>query len=95
MSVYDENRRQWPVPPETFFVATRYGKTHVIASGDPASPPVVLLFDVYPKKGGDFSAWLGDLYAELGITRADVIGGSGPYGRRHACRALRVAGVNG
>ena len=33
-------------------------------------------FDVYPKKGGDFSAWLGDLYAELGITRADVIGGS-------------------
>jgi len=33
-------------------------------------------FDVYPKKGGDFSAWLGGLYAELGITRADVIGGS-------------------
>jgi pimeloyl-ACP methyl ester carboxylesterase len=33
-------------------------------------------FDVYPKKSGDFSAWLGDLYAGLGIGRADVIGGS-------------------
>ncbi len=43
MSIYDEKLRQWPVPPETFFVDTRYGETHVIASGDPASPPVVLL----------------------------------------------------
>lgn len=115
MSLYGEKLRQWPVRSETFFVATRYGKTHVIASGDPASPPVVLLhpeatsalawaplfpalagryriyapdtigdvgrselddFDVYPKKGSDFSAWLGDIYTELGITRADVIGGS-------------------
>ncbi len=33
-------------------------------------------FAVYPKKGGDFSAWLGDLCAELGIARADLIGGS-------------------
>ena len=115
MSIYEEKLRQWPVPYQTFFLATRYGKTHVIASGDPASPPVVLLhpeatsalawspllpalagpyriyapdtigdvgrselddFDVYPRKGGDFSAWLGDIYAEVGITRADVIGGS-------------------
>jgi pimeloyl-ACP methyl ester carboxylesterase len=43
MSLYEEKLRQWPVRSETFFVATRYGKTHVIASGDPASPPVVLL----------------------------------------------------
>jgi len=115
MSIYEAKLRLWPVRSETFFAPTRYGKTHVIASGDPASPPVVLLhpeatsalawaplfpelagryriyapdtigdvgrselddFDVYPKKGSDFSAWLGDLYTELGIARADVIGGS-------------------
>jgi len=36
MSIYEDKLRQWPVPPETFFLAIRYGKTHVIAGGDPA-----------------------------------------------------------
>jgi hypothetical protein len=31
MAIYDEGLRRWPVPFETFFVDTRYGKTHVIA----------------------------------------------------------------
>jgi hypothetical protein len=35
MEIYDEALRHWPVPFETSFVATRYGKMHVIASGDP------------------------------------------------------------
>ena len=128
MSIYEDRLRQWPVPFETFFAATRYGRTHVIASGDPAAPPVVLLhpeatsalawapmfpalagryrlyapdtigdvgrselgdFGIYPKKGGAFSAWLGDLYSELGITRADVIGASmgGWIAMHHAIRA--------
>ena len=43
MGIYNEALRHWPVPFETSFVATRYGKTHVIASGDAASPPLVLL----------------------------------------------------
>jgi pimeloyl-ACP methyl ester carboxylesterase len=43
MEIYNEALRHWPVPFETSFVATRYGKTHVIASGDAASPPLVLL----------------------------------------------------
>ena len=42
MTIYDDALRRWPVPFETFFVETRYGKTHVIASGDPAAPPVVM-----------------------------------------------------
>jgi pimeloyl-ACP methyl ester carboxylesterase len=42
MAIYDEGLGRWPVPFEAFFVDTRYGKTHVIASGDPASPPLVL-----------------------------------------------------
>lgn len=114
-AIYDETLHRWPVPFETFFVATRYGKTHVIASGDEASPVVMLLhpgntsglawsplfpalvqrhriyaldtigdvgrselddFDVYPKKGPDLSVWLDDVYGELGISDADVIGAS-------------------
>ena len=39
MAIYGEALRHWPVPFETSFVASRYGKTHVIASGNPASPP--------------------------------------------------------
>jgi pimeloyl-ACP methyl ester carboxylesterase len=42
MAIYDEALRRWPVPFDTFFVGTRYGKTHVIVSGDPASPPLVM-----------------------------------------------------
>jgi hypothetical protein len=133
MSIYEEKLRQWPVPYQTFFLATRYGKTHVIASGDPASPPVVLLhpeatsalawsplfpalagpyrtyapdtigdvgrselddFDVYPRKGGDFSAWLGDIYAEVGITRADVMGARWAGSRCTARSAPRIACVS-
>jgi pimeloyl-ACP methyl ester carboxylesterase len=43
MAIYDERMRQWPVPYEEFFCATRFGRTHVIASGDRASAPLVLL----------------------------------------------------
>jgi hypothetical protein len=43
MAIYDEALRRWPVPFETFFVPTRYGNTHVIACGDPASPPLLML----------------------------------------------------
>jgi pimeloyl-ACP methyl ester carboxylesterase len=51
MVIYDEGLRHWPVPHEVFFVHTRYGKTHVIASGDPASPPLVL---IHPMGVGGF-----------------------------------------
>lgn len=33
-------------------------------------------FGHYPKKGRDFSSWLDDVYGELDLTTADVIGGS-------------------
>jgi hypothetical protein len=43
MSIYDERMRHWPVPYEASFVRTRFGSTHVVVSGDPTSPPLVLL----------------------------------------------------
>ena len=42
MALYDERMQHWPVPRETYFVPTRYGKTHVTASGDRTAPPLVL-----------------------------------------------------
>jgi pimeloyl-ACP methyl ester carboxylesterase len=43
MAIYDAKLRDWPVPFETLHVSTRYGRTHVIASGDEQAPPLVLL----------------------------------------------------
>jgi pimeloyl-ACP methyl ester carboxylesterase len=115
MAIYDDALRHWPVPLDTFFVETRYGKTHVIASGNPTSPPLVLTHpmgvggfvwssiiealsahrrtyaldtigdvgkselsnpDRYPKNGREYSAWLDDVSAKLGITTADMVAGS-------------------
>lgn len=51
MAIYTEKLAEWPVPFDGFFVNTRYGKTHVIASGDRTSPPLVL---VHPAGCGSF-----------------------------------------
>lgn len=42
-TLYDEKLAQWPVPYETRFVGTRYGKVHVIISGAQDAPPMLLL----------------------------------------------------
>jgi hypothetical protein len=76
MAIYDEALRQWPVPFETFFVATRYGKTHVIASGDPASPPLVL---THPAAVGGFvwSSIIAPLSEKRRVYALDTIGDFG------------------
>jgi hypothetical protein len=51
MAIYDEGLRHWRVPYETFFVPTRYGRTHVIACGDPESAPLVM---IHPAAVGSF-----------------------------------------
>ena len=115
VAIYDQRLAEWPVPFDAFFVNTRYGKTHVIASGPCTSPPLVLTHpagcgsfvwssiiaalseahrtyaldtigelgrsrlddhDRYPKTGRDYSAWLDDVSAELGIGPSDVVAGS-------------------
>jgi len=51
VAIYDEKLAQWPVPFDAFFVKTRYGKTHVIASGAQTSSPLVL---THPAGCGSF-----------------------------------------
>lgn len=102
-------------PHETLTVPTRYGDTHVVASGPKDAPSIALLSamgvtstmwtpnlaalsrdfrvyaldtigdqgrsalykpDVYPRNGEAYSDWLADVFDELGIERADVIGSS-------------------
>jgi Alpha/beta hydrolase family len=76
MAIYDEALRQWPVPFETFSVATRYGTTHVIASGDPASPPLVL---IHPAAVGGFvwSSIIAPLSEKRRVYALDTIGDFG------------------
>jgi len=76
MAIYDEALRHWPVPFETFFVATRYGKTHVIASGDPASPPLVI---THPAAVGGFvwSSIIAPLSEKHRVYALDTIGDFG------------------
>jgi hypothetical protein len=76
MAIYDEALRQWPVPLSTFCVATRYGKTHVIASGDPASPPLVM---IHPAAVGGFvwSSIIAPLSEKHRVFALDTIGDFG------------------
>jgi pimeloyl-ACP methyl ester carboxylesterase len=76
MAIYDEALRQWPVPLETSFVLTRYGKTHVIASGHPASPPLVM---THPAAVGGFvwSSIIDPLSEKHRVYALDTIGDFG------------------
>lgn len=46
MADYDRLLKQWPCPVESLTVPTRYGSTHILASGHPDAPPLVLLHGI-------------------------------------------------
>jgi pimeloyl-ACP methyl ester carboxylesterase len=43
LKIYDEKLAQWPVPYETTYVVTEYGKIHVIISGPKEAVPILLI----------------------------------------------------
>jgi len=43
MKIYDQKLAEWPVPYETTYVQTMYGKVHVVISGPDDAPPLLLL----------------------------------------------------
>jgi pimeloyl-ACP methyl ester carboxylesterase len=57
MGIYDATLQSWPVAYQTQMVSTRYGETFVIASGDPLTPPMILLHGA----GGNSAMWAGDI----------------------------------
>jgi hypothetical protein len=42
LAAYDAAMRLWPVPYEEVEVSSRFGTTHVVASGPKDAPPLVL-----------------------------------------------------
>jgi pimeloyl-ACP methyl ester carboxylesterase len=57
MALYDSWLTRWPVPYTPLHVPTRHGMTFVIASGDAAAPPLVLLHGA----GTNSTIWAGDV----------------------------------
>ena len=43
MQIYEQKLSRWPVPYESVYVNTLYGKTHMIVSGSKGKPPLLLL----------------------------------------------------
>jgi len=43
IEIYDSKLAAWPVPYESIYVNTQYGKIHVIVSGQENAPPVLLI----------------------------------------------------
>jgi pimeloyl-ACP methyl ester carboxylesterase len=56
-AAYGRFRDAWPVPREELRLPTGQGETFVVASGDPASPPLVLLHGA----GSNSFMWMGDV----------------------------------
>ena len=75
-AMYRRALGRWPVPREERTIVTREGNTFVIASGDPAAPPLVLLHG----SGANSGAWLGDVAVwarQFRLYAVDVIGEPG------------------
>jgi pimeloyl-ACP methyl ester carboxylesterase len=131
----DAKLAHWLVSYETITVPTRYGNTHIIASGRKDAPPIILIHamgvlstmwlpnvadlsrnyrtyaldtigdlgksrlsnpGLYPKNGQAYSQWLVDVYNEIGISQAYVVGASsgGWITMNHAIYAAdRVKGI--
>jgi pimeloyl-ACP methyl ester carboxylesterase len=73
LRAYDAVVRAWPVPHEELDVPSRFGSTHVIASGPPDAPPLLLL----PSLAGSATLWrpnVARLSRKHRVYAVDVIG---------------------
>ncbi|WP_292391717.1 alpha/beta fold hydrolase [Methanosarcina sp. UBA5] len=76
VSAYDTVLKLWPVPFEENDIMTRFGTTHVIASGSKGSPPLFLLHAT----GASSTMWfpnIGALSSAFRVYDVDIIGEPG------------------
>jgi pimeloyl-ACP methyl ester carboxylesterase len=57
MALYDAVLAKWPAPHAFLDVPTRHGETFVVASGEPAAPPLVLLHG----SASNSATWMGEV----------------------------------
>ena len=77
MSIYDEHMQAWPDPYEIRFLDTKYGKVHIIVSGNEQGPPLIL-FHASSMTGW---SWLYNIGALNKVYRTYVIDTIGDAGR--------------
>ncbi|MBL8164055.1 MAG: alpha/beta hydrolase [Anaerolineae bacterium] len=77
MAAYDATLARWPVPYECLTVPTRHGATHIITSGDPAAPPLILLGGA----GANATRWLPNIGELSKDFRTYCLDGLGETGR--------------
>jgi pimeloyl-ACP methyl ester carboxylesterase len=76
MAAYDAALAEWPVPFEALHLPTRLGSTHVIASGAPDAPPLILLHSF----AGSATVWrsnVAELNRHFRTYAVDIVGQPG------------------
>jgi pimeloyl-ACP methyl ester carboxylesterase len=84
MAAYDAALAEWPVPYEELDLPTRLGSTHVVASGAPDAPPLLLL----PSFAGAAIVWRLNIAALSGHYRTYCVDVIGQPGKSLATRRL-------
>lgn len=77
LAAYDSAMQLWPVPFESRQVSTRFGSTHVVVSGAPELPPLVLL---HAATGFGATQWypnVAEISERQRIYAVDFIGSAG------------------
>lgn len=77
-SAYDCSLRLWPAGHDCFYVATKFGSTHVIACGPPDGKPVLLLsamsfsatmwYATVPALSSEFRCYAADFPSDMGLS---------------------------
>lgn len=85
VSAYDAVLNLWPVPFEEHDIMTRFGTTHVIASGSKGSPPLLVLHAT----GTSATMWFPNIGALSSTFRVYVIDIIGEPGKSRQSRLLK------
>jgi pimeloyl-ACP methyl ester carboxylesterase len=88
MSLYDAVLKEWPVPYEEINVPTRFGETHIIASGAIDAPPLMLLHALM-MSATEWRPNVGALSLHYRVYAVDVMGQSNKSEPTRKIRSLR------
>lgn len=86
LAAYDAALALWPVAYESLFVPTRFGATHLVASGPQGAPPLLLLHGL----GTSATMWypnVGELSRRFRTYAVDIVGQPGKSELRHPLRS--------